>query len=155
MSPYLKLPSEHIIIDGIDKSGKDTIAKYVWYLDKRLNVFVRGWPSLVVYAKKFNRQCEYELPYKDVLYVHCYVDENDWSIRCNITNESKINYDNDTQMFFDAFDILDNNNYYTMTFNTTQLTPYIIAKQIIDTVGIKNVEMYLKKKSWWIELCYK
>lgn len=30
-----------------------------------------------------------------------------------------------------------------------------IAKQIIDTVGIKNVEMYLKEKSWWIELCYK
>ena len=30
-----------------------------------------------------------------------------------------------------------------------------IAKQIIDTVGIKNVEMYLIEKSWWIELCYK
>lgn len=30
-----------------------------------------------------------------------------------------------------------------------------IAKQIIDTIGIKNVEMYLKEKSWWIELCYK
>lgn len=141
MEKIKKLKVYTVIIDGIDKSGKDTIAKYVWYLDKRLNVFVRGRPSLVVYAKKFNRQCEYELPYKDVLYVHCYVDENDWSIRCNITNESKINYDNDTQMFFDAFDILDNNNYYTMTFNTTQLTPYIIAKQIIDKINKLNEEL--------------
>ena len=67
MEKIKKLKVYTVIIDGIDKSGKDTIAKYVWYLDKRLNVFVRGRPSLVVYAKKFNRQCEYELPYKEHL----------------------------------------------------------------------------------------
>ena len=141
MEKIKKLKVYTVIIDGIDKSGKDTIAKYVWYIDKRLNVFVRGWPSLVVYAKKFNRQCEYELPYKDVLYVHCYVDKNDWLIRCNITNESKINYDNDTQMFFDAFNVLNNNNYYIMNFNTTELTPYIIAKQIVNKINELNEEL--------------
>lgn len=130
-----------VILDGIDKSGKDTIAKYVWQLDKRLNVFVRGWPSLVVYAKKFNRQCKYELPYKNALYVHCIVDKEDWQIRCNITNESKIDYNNDTNLFFDSFSELINNNYNTITFNTSELTPYSIAKQIVYNIYKLNKEL--------------
>ena len=31
-----------VIIDGIDKSGKDTIAKYEWRLDKRLKLIIRA-----------------------------------------------------------------------------------------------------------------
>lgn len=122
-----------VIIDGIDKSGKDTIAKYVWPLDHRLNVFVRGWPSLVAYAKKFNRNCKYELPWKNVLYVYCKVDEEDWKIRCSINNEDMTNLDfkKDTELFDEAFNKLSENGFNVLTINTSRITAYDAAKMIV------------------------
>ena len=90
-----KLKFYTVFIDGIDKTGKDTVRQYVWQLDKRLNVLVRGWPSLTVYAKKFNRNVEYELPYRNALYVMLIADKEDWNIRCITTNEPKIDYENE------------------------------------------------------------
>lgn len=129
-----------IVLDGIDKSGKDTIAKFIWNLDKRLNVFVRGWPSLVVYAEKFNRNCSYELPYKNAIYVRCDVDKIDWLIRCKMTNEQDINYEYDSNLFNKAFYTLLNNNYYVLHFNTSKLTPYDIATQIVQFIKNLNKE---------------
>lgn len=137
-----KLKYYTVILDGIDKSGKDTIAKYIWRFDKRLNVFVRGWPSLVVYAKKFSRDCIYELPYNKALYVHCLVKKDDWKIRCEIENEdiSKIFYEEDSRMFKDAFIKLQQNGYKVLSVNTSSMTPYSIAKIIVDTIKKLNEE---------------
>lgn len=137
-----KLKCYTIILDGIDKSGKDTIAKYIWHLDKRLNVFVRGWPSLVVYAKKFNRNCNYELPWKEALYVYCTVEKDDWKIRCSITNEdmTTLCYEKDKQLFDDAFNELHKNNYITMIVNTSKMTPCSIAKKIVKKIHELNGE---------------
>lgn len=122
-----------VILDGIDKSGKDTIAKYIWRLDKRLNVFVRGWPSLVVYAKKFNRDCTYELPYDKALYIHCLVKKEDWKIRCEIENEdiNAVDYEKDSKSFERAFERLSDCGYYMMAVNTSCMTAYDIAKLIV------------------------
>jgi len=129
-----KLKFYTVFLDGIDKCGKDTIKKYVWQLDKRLNVFCRGWPSLVVYAKKFERNCEYELPYKNALYVHITVDKDDWQIRCNIHNEPTINYLTDSNMFNEAFAILKENEYNVVEYNSTNMTAYQIAQHIVDVI---------------------
>lgn len=120
-----------VILDGIDKAGKDTIAKYVWRLDKRLNVICRGWPSLVVYANKYDRKCTYERPYKNALYVHVLVDKEDWEIRCDITNEAKIDYDTDKASFLNAFSELSDMGYKVATVNTSYQTAYYIAKCIV------------------------
>lgn len=138
-----KLKYYTVFIDGIDKSGKDTIAKYVWRLDKRLNVFVRGWPSLVVYAKKFRRKCDYELPYQDALYVQCIVDKKDWQIRCSINNEKKIDFEKDSKKFDDAFDRLKDAGYFVLTADTSIYTPYDIAEQIVKKVKQMNDGEYL------------
>lgn len=129
-----------VVLDGIDKCGKDTIASYIWRLDKRLNIAVRAWPSLYVYAKKFKRNVKYELPYRNALYVYLTVDKEDWNIRCNITNEPKIDYDNDTKLFDKAFNILDNNGYNIIQANTSELTAYEIAKGIVDAIYKLNME---------------
>lgn len=131
-----KLTFYTIVLDGIDKSGKDTIAKYIYQLDKRLNILVRGWPSLVAYSTKYNRNCVYDLPYKNALYVYCNVERNDWLIRCKINNENmeELNYDYDKHMFDAAFDILEKNKYHTLRINTTLHTPYSLAKEIVNTV---------------------
>jgi len=127
-----------VILDGIDKCGKDTIAKYVWELDRRLNVFCRGWPSLVVYAKKYSRDCKYSLPYKNALYVHLTVDKADWQIRCNLHNEPTINYYDDSNLFEQAFEFLQNTNYKIVKYNTSDMTAYQIAEQIVKTIHNLN-----------------
>lgn len=143
MEKIKKLKVYTVIIDGIDKSGKDTIAKYVWYLDRRLNVFVRGRPSLVVYAKKFNRNCDYALPWKQALYVHCNVEEEDWALRCKINNEdvSNIDYYKDSNAFNKAFEELTRNGYTVMHINTSIITPYDAAKLIVDKIHKMNGEL--------------
>jgi len=137
-----KLSFYTVIFDGIDKSGKDTIAKYVWRLDKRLNIVVRAWPSLVVYAKKFNRNCKYELPWKQVLYVHCTVEKDDWLLRCKINNEdtSNVDYDKDSIEFTKAFNELSSNNYEVIHINTSKITAYEAAKIIVNKIHKLNGE---------------
>lgn len=131
-----------VIFDGIDKSGKDTIARYIWPLDHRLNVIVRAWPSLVAYAKKFNRKCEYKLPWKNALYVHCKVNEEDWKIRCAINHEDTTNldYKKDTKLFNEAFETLSKHGYEVMCINTSCVAPYDIAKLIVDKIHKMNGE---------------
>ena len=130
-----------IFLDGIDKSGKDTIANYIWRLDKRLNVLCRGWPSLYVYDKKFERHTEYELPPKQIIYVHIFVEKDDWQIRCEATNEPKINYDKDLQLFDNAFNILKQNKYKVFEYSSSEMTPYEIAKDVIMRVKKLNKEL--------------
>lgn len=129
-----------IFLDGIDKCGKDTIRQYVWRLDKRLNVFCRGWPSLVAYAKKFDRKCDYELPDRNAVYIDLIVSKDDWKIRCEMTNEPVIDYDKDKALFDDAFTTLDDNHYKVIHFNTSKMTPIDIAKTIVEYVHKLNLE---------------
>lgn len=125
-----------IFLDGIDKTGKDTIRYYIWQMNKGLNVFCRGYISLEVYNRKFNRQNNYNKPYKDALYVLLYVDRNDWEIRCKMTNEPTIDYEYDSKLFNDVYNEM--KDYKKYSFNTSILTPYSIAKQIIMTIEELN-----------------
>lgn len=129
-----------VVLDGIDKTGKDTIAGYIWRLDKRINIICRGWPSLVAYAKKFNRNADYALPYKDALYVRLNANEEDWNIRCSMTKEPKIDYSSDNKLFDEAFKILEDNDYHVYAFNTSVFTPYEIASNIIQELKRMNKE---------------
>lgn len=130
-----------IFLDGIDKCGKDTIANYIWRLDKRLNILCRGWPSLYVYNKKFKRNTEYELPPTSIIYVHIFVEKEDWQIRCETTNEPVINYKKDLLLFDEAFNILRKNKYKIFEYSSTDMTPYEIAKDIIIRVKKLNKEL--------------
>lgn len=127
-----------IVLDGIDKCGKDAIAKYIWQLDKRLNIIVRGWPSLYAYNKKYNRNVSYKLPTKNALYVHLTVDEQDWNIRCRIHNEPIIDYNYDSELFNLAFDKLAKHNYHILTFNTTNVTAFSIATFVVKHIHSLN-----------------
>lgn len=133
-----------VILDGIDKTGKDTIAGYIWRLDKRINVICRGWPSLVVYAKKFNRNVDYALPYRNALYVRLNVNKEDWNIRCAMTNEPEIDYDSDNKLFDEAFKTLKNSKYYVYSFNTSISTPFEIASIIVQE--LKRMNNSIKEK---------
>lgn len=136
-----KLKYYQIVLDGIDKSGKDIIAKYIFNLDKRLYAIARGYPTMVAYAKKFKRNCIYPYPNKDIIYIYCTVDKEDWKIRCLTTNEPKINYEEDSKYFDDVFEDLNNKGYITFEINTSYITPYVAAKRIINFVHYLNGEI--------------
>src|SRR5574344_1773270 len=90
-----------IFIDGIDKTGKDLVKSYVYYLGKaRYICIARGIISMRVYAKLYNRSYKYDAACKkNVLNVLLTVDKEDWEIRCKNTNEPLTDYDKETALF--------------------------------------------------------
>lgn len=122
-----------IFLDGIDKTGKDLIRSYIFYLGKGRYICVaRGIASMRVYSKLYNRPYEYdETTQMNVVNVLLTVDKEDWEIRCKAANEPLTNYDKETKMFNDEFVELEDKGYDVLRFNTSKFTPYIIAKLII------------------------
>ena len=90
-----------ISVEGIDKTGKELIRKYLDILGKHKYVLMdRGIISNVAYAKLWHRSYSYELSvFKDWLFVYLTTDKEDWEVRCKLTNEPKIDYDLNKSIF--------------------------------------------------------
>ena len=129
----------NIFIDGIDKSGKDLITYYVIYLSNfKYIVNGRGILSQLAYAKLYNRNDTYDLTQqKDIVNVYLEVDKEDWLLRCKNTNEPVLDYEKNVETFQYAISILTNVT-NIIRFNTSQETPYMIAKQIVNYVDNLN-----------------
>lgn len=121
-----------IFIDGIDRCGKNTLVKYIQYLSNhRYMVYDRGLLSNVTYARMFNRN-SYDLEqYKPFVFVYLTCDKSDWEIRCKLTNEPPIDYDKHKAEFDYTAKQFELNGFKLLRYNTSELTPYSIAKDII------------------------
>ena len=128
-----KLKIDTIILEGIDKTGKDTIQQYIYRLKKgRYAVYNRGNISNAAYDKIFNRN-EYidrDLP-NNFLYILLTVDPEDLKIRFEINNEPEIDREYHAKVFYETFYRL-TEGHYRLEFNTSELTAYNIAKQVIE-----------------------
>jgi hypothetical protein len=124
---------EQICFDGIDKAGKELIRNYVNILGNYYYILNdRGLISNIAYAKLYNRQYTYDLSkYKDILFVCLTVDKEDWKVRCKLTNEPKIDYEKNVEVYQDTIKFLKANGIKIVEYNTSEMTPYSIAKQII------------------------
>ena len=122
-----------IFLDGIDKTGKDLIRSYIFYLGKGRYICVaRGIASMRVYSKLYDRPYEYDdTTQQNVVNVLLTVDKEDWKIRCKTSNEALTDYDNETIEFEKEFKALEDKGYHVLRFNTSKFTPYSIAKMII------------------------
>lgn len=123
-----------IFLDGIDKTGKDLIRSYIFYLGKGRYICVaRGIVSMQVYAELYDRPYKYDIATQEnVLNVLLTVNKEDWEIRCKAANEPLTDYDKESKMFKDKFDELAAKGYNVLRFNTSIITPYNIAKMIIN-----------------------
>lgn len=142
-----KLKVFNIELDGIDKCGKDSIRPYVFYLEPgKYLCRARGLISQLVYAKLYKRDIEWETNdyIKNTLFVLLDVDKEDWEIRCKITNEPKpdFTYEEMTQAFYKVRWELENHykvpNRHILLLNTSDWTPYDIAKKIIQHLDYLN-----------------
>lgn len=133
------LKYDTIIIEGVDKTGKDILR---YYLDKIGNhkyaVYERGCLSNIAYTKIYNRPNNYKYVFNDnVLYILLTADLEDLKIRFKYTNEPNIDIEKNQIIFKETFyEILKNKK--TLEFNTSVKTPYIIAKEIIEYITNLN-----------------
>jgi hypothetical protein len=130
----------NIAFEGMDKTGKDIIYQYVKYLGNCQYILMdRGIISNVTYARIYNRNYNYDInQFKDWLLVYLYCDENDWNIRCKLSNEPKINYQEHLKEFNNTVDYFKNNNFNVLTINTSHITPYDAALLILKEINHLN-----------------
>lgn len=131
--PVCNLKCYQIFLDGIDKTGKDLIRSYIFYLGKGKYICIaRGIASMRVYSALYNRPYEYDdACQKNVVNVLLTVDKEDWEVRCKAANEPLTNYEKEKALFEKEFLALEDKGYDVLRFNTSKFTPYVIAKLII------------------------
>lgn len=134
-----------IFIDGVDKTGKDILSDYITRLSNfKYEVKVRGVISHLIYNEIFDRNINYgsneELfaDYKNSLYICLTCDKEDWIIRCKTTNEPLIHYETHSKMFDKYWNEYKKSGNLNLEFNTSEKTPYQIAKEVIEFLDNYN-----------------
>lgn len=131
----------HIVFDGIDKSGKDLIRSYIFYMTNgKYTVTCRGMMSLIAYSDLNNRGYVYDTEKeRQILTVYITVDKQDWEYRCRVTNEKvQFTYEAHTAAFEKAFKLYLDNGYPILRFNTSTMTPIDIAKAVVAEIEAMN-----------------
>jgi len=133
-----------IFIDGIDKSGKDTIASYIDILSNHKYVVkARGILSMVAYSHLYERNYDYEIDEQNTVNVLINVEKQDWLVRCKYTSEKKINYEKNVKAFeFAKTELLKkmSTSCILLEYNSSYKTAYEIALEILQTMEELNNE---------------
>ena len=122
-----------ISFEGIDKAGKWQVLKYVDMLSNHKYVLMdRGLMSNITYARIFKRDYQYDVEqFKDWVFVYLFCDEDDWNVRCKLTNEPAIDYTKHRLEFDKTYEAFTKAGFKTISANTSHITPYDLAKEII------------------------
>lgn len=136
----------HIILEGIDRCGKGSLHRYLERLGNfKYIIDDRGILTQLVYNEKFNRGVEYNLDeYKKDLIIYLYAEPEDLEIRFKMTNEPSLYKDlsiieginKDLEIYDKYVNILNDEGYIIYSFNTTNMTPYNVAKSIIHILEV-------------------
>lgn len=145
----------NIEFDGIDKCGKDTIMKQIFSIAPNLYIpKSRGLLSQIAYSHIYERGYEYKVSdgYLDnTLFVLLDVDEEDWKIRCDISGEhlnnryrtdmeDDVEYKSNTEGFNFAYNYLKDLGAHIIRYNTSEMTPYRIIKNVILMLDALNIQ---------------
>lgn len=123
-------------IDGPDKTGKDLLCKYLCELSHyRFSINVRGIISQMVYTSKYHRDDDFDLRNfsKDKILIILTGETDDLEIRCKLTHEPPYDIDADKALF-DAVAHAAAERYIVYEYNTSYMTPYAIAKDVIEKI---------------------
>lgn len=122
-----------IVIDGIDKTGKDLLLQYITRLSNHKFVIqARGILSQVAYSKLYGRNYVYDLSlYRNDIIFYLTAENEDLNVRFSVNNEPKIDLDQNKQIFDEAAKELTDAGIKVIKINTSVSTPYETAKYII------------------------
>ena len=135
-----------IEIEGVDKSGKDTVGPYIAIITNYAYMInVRGTLSQLVYNDKFGRDITYSLVHKPLI-VFLDVETNDHTIRCKINHEPKINVENDRKAYMKYIELLQSYGIKVLCYNTTRMTPMQIAEDVRQYLETTKTEDFILDK---------
>ena len=127
-----------IEVEGLDRTGKDTLVGYLDYMSNRLMpVSSRGLLSTLAYAdiygrwlpmEKIDKMCEGN---KETLVVMLTADLEDLKIRHQINHHPAIDIMRDYKAFNRWRDFIQSRGVTVLEYNTTYMTPYEIAKNVL------------------------
>lgn len=139
----MKINNLAIEIEGFDKTGKDTLFNYLVKLGNyAYTLNVRGILTQLVYNDKFKRNITYILPYKPFI-ILLDVDDLDHAVRCNSTKEPKINIKKDRDAYYLYANLLRGYGIQIFTYNTSEMTPYQIAQDVIKKLNNSKIEDFI------------
>ena len=79
----------NVEFDGMDKCGKDSIAKQIFAVDPNKYIInVRGIMSQIAYSHLWDREYVYNISkgyLENTLFVYLTVNEDDWNVRCKLS----------------------------------------------------------------------
>lgn len=134
-----------IEVEGIDRTGKDTLVGYLDYMSNRqMPVGSRGILSTLAYNCIYDRfmsdHTEKEMisGNRNTLVVLLYGEPEDLEIRYKMSNERMVNMQREMTVFEDYAGLLQQNGVRVLKFNTSQKTPYMIATEVIDYIKEEN-----------------
>ena len=125
-----------IDIEGVDKTGKDTICQYVNILSNyKYIINTRGILSQIVYDELYNRdndydRCIYDNDHTLIVYLTGKVEDLD--VRFKLTKEPRIPIQTHLDVFNKVRNRLRDSGIKVLEYDTSEYTPYTIAKDIID-----------------------
>lgn len=126
-----------LTIDGVDKTGKNMIHEYIAQLSNHKYVITdRGILTQLAYADKFNRHYEYDLNwFKNNVIIFLTADVADLKVRCFITREKPFDIEQDLLLFEKWKQRLIENEFIVLEYNTSEMTPYQVALDVIEKVS--------------------
>lgn len=132
-------------IEGLDRTGKDTLVGYVDYMSGRMiPVCSRGLMSTIAYADVYNRFMSTEFTNqlldanKETLVVYLTCDRKDLELRFKISHHEPIDFDKHEKAFNYAKRMILGSDILFYEFNTTEQTPYQIAEMICTIIKEEN-----------------
>lgn len=132
-------------IEGLDRTGKDTLVGYVDYMSGRMiPVSSRGLMSTIAYAEVFNRFMSTEFTNKlldankETLVVYLTCDRKDLELRHKISHHEPIDFNKHEKAFTYAKRMILGSDILFYEFNTTEQTPYQIAEMICTIIKEEN-----------------
>lgn len=150
----------NVEFDGMDKCGKDSIAKQIFAVDPNKYIInVRGIMSQIAYSWLWKREYAYEMSkgyLENTLFVYLTVNEDDWNVRCKLSGEheknkkrtdveSAIEYESSNDAFEHAkhtlFKALYDNGLssrHILELNTSEMTPYQIILKVVERLNELN-----------------
>lgn len=138
---------DSICLEGIDKTCKDLIMAITMKLTNfKYSYISRGLISMLVYQDIYNRQTyEYsEKALEHIMFVYLTADKDDWLCRCAISTEKTVDYEKNVKVFNDTIAQLRQKHgakFQCIEFNTSKMSVYDIAKQIVKNIEKLNKEV--------------
>lgn len=140
LPPEKEMKYYTIILDGVDKCGKDTIRKILFKIDRgRYLCEARGYLSCMVYGEETNRPYRYDISsQKYVMNILLDVSKEDQQNRLLQASESNDKYDIESKLFDKYYNILKSKGYMTLRYNTSKMSAEDIAKDINERMNKLN-----------------